>query len=345
MDHPGFFDNAGPFPVKAIADLIKAEIAPAERADDLLVDIKPLDRAGPQHLSFIDNPKYLPQFATTLAGACILAPLHAERQTTAGVRLISDDPYRAFALALALFYPTASRPAVFSDLEGGVSSLIHPEAIIEVGAIIEPGAVIGKEARIGRGTRVAPGAVIGRRSYIGRHCSIGANANILHAIVGDNVIIHQGASIGQDGFGFAMGTQGHLKVPQIGRVIIQNDVEIGANTTIDRGALGDTIIGEGTKIDNLVQIGHNVVIGRHCVIVSQVGVSGSTHIDDFVIFGGQGASVGHVHIGAGARIAANGKVTKDVAPGATLAGAPAVPIRQWKREIAALRRLAEEKKR
>ena len=155
---------------------------------------------------------------------------------------------------------------------------------------------------------------------IGRDCSIGATVTVSHALIGDRVIIHPGVRIGQDGFGFAMGPQGHLKVPQIGRVIIQDDVEIGANSTIDRGANRDTVIGEGTKIDNLVQIAHNVVIGRHCVIVAQVGISGSTTLGDFVALGGQVGVTGHLRIGAGAQIAATSGVMSDVPPGARWGG-------------------------
>jgi UDP-3-O-[3-hydroxymyristoyl] glucosamine N-acyltransferase len=158
--------------------------------------------------------------------------------------------------------------------------------------------------------------------------------------VGDRVILHAGVRIGQDGFGFAMGSGGHIKVPQIGRVIIQDDVEIGANSTVDRGALKDTIIGEGTKIDNLVQIGHNVVIGRHCVIVGQVGIAGSAELGDHVVMGGQSGAVGHIKIGNGAQVAGGSHPKDDVAPGAIMAGTPARPLKQWAREIALLTRLA-----
>ena len=218
---------------------------------------------------------------------------------------------------------------------------MHPSARIEEGARIEAGAIIGREAQVGRGSTIAAGAVIGYRVTIGRGCYIGPGATVAHALVGDRVILHAGVRIGQDGFGFAMGAEGHLKVPQIGRVIIQDDVEIGANTTIDRGALKDTIIGEGTKIDNLVQIGHNVVIGRHCVIVAQVGISGSTELGDFVVMGGQSGVVGHVKIGAGAQIAGASHVKDDVPPGARMGGTPAVPLRDYARQIAILKRLAE----
>ncbi|MCF6198503.1 MAG: UDP-3-O-(3-hydroxymyristoyl)glucosamine N-acyltransferase [Hyphomicrobiaceae bacterium] len=344
MDHPGFFENSGPFSVEEIARIIGAEFVQKKEATSSLIDVKPLDQAGAGHLSFFENKKYLSQFETTNASTCIISPQFKDHQTSTGNLLIVTDAYRAYAVALHHFYPQASKPSSYGDHTSADRPLIHPEAQIEEGAIIEPGAIIGKEARIGRGTKILSGAVIGYRCYIGRDCLVAANASISCSIIGDNVILHQGVGIGQDGFGFAMGAQGHLKVPQIGRVIIQDDVEVGANTTIDRGALSDTIIGEGTKIDNLVQIGHNVVIGRNCIIVSQVGISGSTELGDFVIFGGQGGCVGHIKIGSGVKIAANGKISKDIEPGLVVGGAPAMPILQWKREVIALRRLAAKKK-
>jgi UDP-3-O-[3-hydroxymyristoyl] glucosamine N-acyltransferase len=182
--------------------------------------------------------------------------------------------------------------------------------------------------------------VIGYRVCVGRNCFVGPSVSLTHALVGDRVILHAGARIGQDGFGFAMGAQGHLKVPQIGRVIIQDDVEIGANSCVDRGALKDTIIGQGTKIDNLVQIGHNVVTGRNCVIVGHVGISGSTELGDFVVMGGQSGAAGHLKIGAGAQIAGASHVKDDVPPGARMGGTPAVPLRDFGRQISALRRLS-----
>jgi UDP-3-O-[3-hydroxymyristoyl] glucosamine N-acyltransferase len=220
---------------------------------------------------------------------------------------------------------------------------VHPEARLEPGVLVDPGVVIGARAEIGSGTRIAAHAVIGPDVRIGRDCSIGAHASVSHALIGDRVILHPGARVGQDGFGFAMGPQGHFKVPQIGRVIIQNDVEIGANSTIDRGATRDTVIGEGSKIDNLVQIAHNVTIGRHCVIVAQVGVSGSTDIGDFAAIGGQAGFTGHLRIGAGAQVAAQSGVMTDIPAGERWGGTPAVPARSWLRAHAVMEKLVRRR--
>lgn len=338
MQHPGFFNRAGPFPLAEVARVTGALMPAGMDGEQLIHDVKPLSEAGPGDLTFLDNRKYLPQLAGTRAGACLILPALADRAPSATVALQTKAPYRGFALSLQLYYQDAMRPKVArSDAVG----LIDPTAEIEEDVEIEPGAVVGAGAAIGRGARIAAGAVIGFRVHIGRGTYIGAGATVTHALVGDRVIIHAGARIGQDGFGFAMGAGGHLKVPQIGRVIIQDDVEIGANTTIDRGALKDTVIGEGSKIDNLVQIGHNVIIGRHCVIVAQTGISGSTELGDFVVMGGQSGAVGHIRIGTGAQIAGASHPKEDVPPGARYGGTPAKPLRTWARELAAVSRLAE----
>jgi len=246
-------------------------------------------------------------------------------------------PYRGFALALRRFYPDALLPK--TALIGTGGRPVDASASLEEGVRVEVGAVVGREARIGAGTVIAAGAVVGYRVVIGRGCFIGPGASLTHALIGDRVIVHAGVRVGQDGFGFAMDASGHLKVPQIGRVIIEDDVEIGANSCVDRGALSDTIIGRGTKIDNLVQIGHNVVIGRHCVIVAQVGISGSSELDDYAVMGGQSGAAGHIRIGKGAQIAGGSHVKDDEPAGARMGGTPAMPLAEWGRQIAALKRL------
>lgn len=340
MEHPGFFERAGPFSLARIAQETGAVLSDEKSRSTEVIDVRPLDSAGAEDVAFLDNPKYLPQLAATRAAACFVEEKYVERLPEGAVALITREPYRSYAKALALFYPDAETSKITGPAEAGRAQ-IDPSARLEDDVIVEPGAIIGPEAQIGQGTRVAAGAVIGYRCAIGRNCYIGPRAVIAHALIGDNVILHAGVALGQDGFGFSMGREGHLKVRQIGRVIIQNRVEIGANSTVDRGALRDTVIGEGTKIDNLVQIGHNVVIGRHCVLVSQVGISGSTVLEDFVVIGGQSGTVGHITIGAGAQIAGHSGVTGSVPRGERWGGMPARPVKIWGREIALVKRLAE----
>jgi len=340
MDDIRFFERAGPFALKDIAGWIGAEFDEAH-GDRMIKDVAALQFAGPGQVSFFDNPKYVRDLDATGAGACVAAKRNADQVPETAAALVVARPANAFNEIVARFYPDAMRPAALWD-DAPHGNGIHPSATIEAGAIVEPGAVIGIEARIGRGTRILAGSVIGRRVQIGRDSTIGPSATVMHSLLGDRVTIHPGVRIGQDGFGYAMSPKGHAKIPQIGRVIVQDDVEIGANTTIDRGALRDTVIGEGTKIDNMVQIGHNVVVGRHCVIVSQVGIAGSATLGDFVAIGGQAGVMNHVTIGDGAQVATLSAVKEDLAPGGRYGGVPARPAREWLKEVAALQKIARE---
>lgn len=308
-----------------------------------LTGVAPIEQAEPTTLSFLDNAKYADNLASTQASCVILASRFQDKLKPDVVGLISKEPYRDFARAAALMVPAGVK-LQGAALSQGVSPGAHIDltAQLEDNVTIEPGSVIGAHASIGSGTTVCAGAVVAHHVQVGRNSYIGAQTVLQHALVGDRVILHSGINVGQDGFGFAMGPMGHLKVPQLGRVIIQDDVEIGAGSCIDRGTTRDTIIGEGTKIDNLVQIGHNVEVGRHCILVGHVGIAGSSVLEDFVAIGGQSGVAGHIRIGMGAQIAAASNVKDNVPAGARWAGTPAKSARTVFRELAAIKRLGEQ---
>ena len=342
MSEVCFFRDLTDFRLQSIADLLNVAVPAGFDPETPIKAVAPLDQAGQGDLTFLDNQAYLSQFKVTRASAAIIGKKHQADAPSHLACFVVDEPYRSFARLSAALFPSAMRPQpIFGGTGIAPGSFIHPEARLEQGVTVDPGVVIGPRAEIGAGSIICAGAIIGADVRLGRHVTVGPSATITHTLVGNDVIIHTGARIGQDGFGFAMGRQGHDKVPQVGRVIIQDRVEIGANTTIDRGANRDTIIGEGSKIDNLVQIAHNVVIGRHCVIVAQVGISGSTRLGDFVVMGGQAGSVGHITIGTGAQIAGAASVAGDVPAGERWGGTPARPLRQWGKEIAVLASLAK----
>lgn len=314
-----FFRNSGPVSLEQITKLTGATVAGADLAKRFL-DIAPLDQATSEHISFLDNTKYLADFAASKAGACFVRQKFADRAPKNMVLLITEEPYAAFALTSAHFYPDQRK------------------------AEISPQAIISKTATIGKNCSIGPGAFIDEGVVIGDDCHIGAGCTISHTIMGSRVRLHRGVHIGQDGFGFAPSAKGILKVPQLGRVMIGDDVEIGSGTCIDRGAGPDTIIGSHSKIDNLVQIGHNVRIGKYVVIAAQCGIAGSTVIGDGAMLGGQVGLSGHITIGAGAKLAAQAGVMSDVPAGATYGGSPAVPIKDWHRQTATVAKLVKDKK-
>lgn len=342
MRHPGFFQRAGPFPLHVIASAVDAELLRTADGSKEIEDLRPLSDAGEAHLTFCAGLTFAKQLATTRAAACLIHPKNAGMVPEGSAALLTESPHRAFAMAVALLYPDAFRLRIAEPQAIG-ASLVHATAEIGEGVTLGPGAIVEREARIGAGTTVAAGAIVGYRVLIGQDCFIGPGASVTHSLIGDRVTVHAGARIGQDGFGYAMGADGHLKVPQIGRVLIADDVEIGANSTVDRGFMMDTTIGEGTKIDNLVQIAHNVVLGRHCIIVSQSGVAGSARLGDHVIMGAHSGVAEHVTVGDGALIAGMAHVKDDVAAHARMGGTPARPFNEWAKEVAVIRRLSKDR--
>jgi UDP-3-O-[3-hydroxymyristoyl] glucosamine N-acyltransferase len=327
--------------IEEIAALTRAKLRTGDPLDRCISNIAPLDTAVATDISFLDKPRFLEALVLTHAGACFISP-RFEAQAPQGLAiLVTPEPYRAFVAVTRALFPEALRPSSLFGVKGrSKDAHVHPTARLEANVTVDPLAVIGADAEIGAGTVIAVGAVIGPGVCIGRDCAIGAGATIQHALIGDRVIIHAGTRIGQDGFGYLPSPQGHQKIPQTRRVIIQDNVEIGANSTIDRGSSRDTIIGEGTKIDNLVQIGHNCCIGRHCIIVSQVGISGSVKVGDYVMMAGKAGIGDHVTIGDRAMLGARAGVITDVPAGARYHGFPAQPAREWLRGVSWLRRMA-----
>lgn len=343
MRHHQFFSEPPKLTLADIAEMTGAVLVDSRRALLPISGLAVLDEAGPSHLTFLENARYASQLASCHAAACFVSRRFEPDLPPRIAALRVADPYRAFVAVARRLHADALKPQLQSGEAGiAVTAVIHPTARLEDDVSVEPHAVIGPHAEIGTGTIIGPGAVIGPHVTIGRGCAVGAGSSIASSIVGNAVIIHPGCRIGQDGYGFLPGADGHAKVPQTGRVIIQNDVEIGANTTIDRGALRDTVIGEGTKIDNLVQIAHNVVVGRRCLITSQVGIAGSVTLGEGVALGARVGINNHVTIGDGAQIAATSIVHDDVPPGARWGGTPAKPVKLWFREMMLLERMARE---
>lgn len=335
-----FFKKCNKIKVSEILDLVECSIKDGTDTSFEIQDVRPLHTAEISHLSFFDNIKYKNDFKNTKAGACFVSPQMAEFAPENTICLVSKTPYKAYALITQKLYPepTAKTSKIAPN------AMIESSATIGMNVQIGSNAYIGEHVEIGNHVLIEPNAVIMDGVKIGNYCRIGCNTTISHAIIGDHVRFYPGVCIGQDGFGFAIDPAGHVKVPQLGRVIIEDHVEIGANTTIDRGSGPDTVIGQGTWIDNLVQIGHNVTIGKGCVIVAQVGISGSTRLENYVVIGGQAGIAGHVTIGTGARLGAQAGIISDIPAGKEYMGSPAFPKFQYLRQISALNNLIKKEK-
>ncbi len=334
-----FFTNRGPLKLAELARIANAELSAGSDPEQLIYDVSPLDTAGADTVSFLDNPKYTDAFRASGAGACVVAAKLADEAPDGMALLISEQPYRSYALIAKAFYPDLSQ----QERGRHPSAVIDPAATIGDSCNIGANAVIGVDVVLGEGVTVGAGTVIERAVSVGEGSEIGANSTLSHCDIGARCLLHPGVRIGQRGFGFDMSPEGHLDVPQLGRVIIGDDVEIGANSCVDRGAGPDTVISDGCKIDNLVQIGHNVHLGRGCVVVAQVGIAGSAHLEEFVVLAGQSGVAGHIRIAAGTQLAARSGVMRDSEPGEKLAGNPAIPAREYFRQMTALARLVKDK--
>ncbi len=334
MSDSRFFRADGPFSLGHIAGIVGAELVQPERAGDMIRDVAELAEAAPGELALFSDPRHALAFATCHASVVVTSRKLSTYPHNGSTLLLAEDPRLAFARIGKLFYPRAE-PRTFIHSRAFVAASASIGDHTEIGA----GAVVGENVQIGTRCRIAANAVIGDGVIIGTDTVVGANTSISHALIGNRVSIADNVSIGGEGFGFVPGPKGPVRIFQVGRVIIEDQVEIGGNCAIDRGSLGDTVIGAMSAIDNLVQIGHNVRLGKGCIIAGQAGVAGSTTLGDFVMVGGAVSISDHLTIGSGAKIAGKSGVMRDVAPGEIVAGYPAVPVRQWHKQTAALAKL------
>lgn len=341
MDHHRFFPLHEGISLRELAERVGMELISTDAGERIVRSVAPVYRAQEGDICYLVSRKYRSELETCRATAIICGPDLEPYVPNHVAVLRTKAAHAAFATVGGLLYPEALQPLPIE--KAGISSKasVDASARLEPGVTVEPFAVIGANVEIGAGTHIGANTVIGPEVKIGRNCSIASGTTIFCAYIGNNVIIHTGARIGQDGFGFAPGPAGMIKMVQVGRVIIQDNVDIGANTTIDRGAMDDTVIGEGTKIDNLVQIGHNVRIGRHSALASGVGIAGSTRVGNGVQIGGAAGINGHITIGDGSQIAGMSGVVTSVPAGSRYGGFPARPLQDFLRESAEIMNRAQ----
>ena len=333
------FEPLGPFSLNEICRESGATLLDASDALVVVSGVESLKEATGIHLSFLENRKYRADFRTTKARAVIIHPNEKGDAPRGAALLLSSNPYKSFALAAQMFYPLEE--TLNPGVEDG--AWLHPDCSVGVGSQIEPGARIFKQATIGKNCFVGANTVVGSKVVVGDNCHLSSNVTVTHCRMGRGVTVHSGAKIGQAGFGFAMDRSGHTSVPQVGMVLIGDNVRIGANTTIDRGALSNTVIGDGCMIDNLVQNAHNVQLGRNCVIAGQSGVAGSSILGDFVVMGGQSAVSGHLILGDEITIAGKSGVAHNLSGPGIYGGIPAVPIQQWRRQVGMLANMVKRR--
>lgn len=335
---PRFHAYAGPLPLARLAE-VAGIVVPDGAGDRAFRGVATLQAAESEDVSFLDSRRWLPSLRESRAGAVVLAAENAHAVPEGMLALVSPQPVLDFARIATLLHPP---PAA--------DGRIHPTAVVGEGAVIGEGCEIGAYAVIEAGAVLGPRCIVGPHAHIGANCVFGAECRIFshvtatHCLAGDRVTLNPGCRIGSEGFGFATTAQGeHLTVPQLGRVILGDGVEVGANACIDRGSGNDTVVGAGTRLDNLAMLGHNVRIGRGCIIVAQAGIAGSTTLGNFVVMAAQAGMSGHLTIGDGARIGAQAGVMTDVPPGVDVLGSPAIPVREAMRSFAALRKLGQSK--
>ncbi len=339
MIDPRFFKEPNSLTLAQICEYTKIALPNGKDLEISFKGVAPLSSAGSTDVSHFHNAKYLEELKKTKTGLCFVTSEYADQVPPSTIALITNHPYRCFGQVASIFYPNTQ---LFNNI--AEEAFAHPRANIGKDCIISPFAVIEENVIIGNNCSIGAHTVIKAGSVLGERCFIEPHVTISHALIGNQVYIKPGARIGQSGFGFHMDALGHFDIPQLGLVIIGDNVHIGANTTIDRGSLANTKIGNGVHIDNLVQIAHNVEIGDNSVLVAQVGIAGSTKLGNFVIVAGQVGIAGHLNVGDGVKIAAQSGLMRDVKKGEIIAGSPAIPVRDWHKQTIALQNLIKGKK-